>query len=117
MREPNARNAHPTGRLRKERTMAEGAAAATQGNSFVAELEASNLHPLWDRYQRITPIKPQPRDAPFLWRWRDIEPFLHRAVGEVSINDIERRALIMAHPAFGAETTTTSTLLAAFTVL
>ena len=95
--------------------MAEGAAAATQGNSFVAELEASNLHPLWDRYQRITPIKPQPRDAPFLWRWRDIEPFLHRAVGEVSINDIERRALIMAHPAFGAETTTTSTLLACAT--
>src|SRR4051794_14554022 len=71
--ELNARNAHPTGRLRKERTMAESAAAATQGNSFVAELEASNLHPLWDRYQRITPIKPQPRDAPFLWRWRDIE--------------------------------------------
>ena len=97
--------------------MAEGAAAAKQGNSFVAELEASNLHPLWDRYQRITPIKPQARDAPFLWRWRDIEPFLHRSVGEVSINDIERRALIMAHPAFGAETTTTSTLLAAFTVL
>ena len=84
---------------------------------FVAELEAHNLHPLWDRYQRITPIKPQPKDAPFHWRWRDIEPFLHRSVGEVSINDIERRALIMAHPAFGSETTTTSTLLAAFTVL
>src|SRR4051812_49485867 len=91
--------------------MADTATATSQGNSFVAELEASNLHPLWDRYQRITPIKPQPKDAPFLWRWRDIEPFLHRAVGEVSINDIERRALIMAHPAFGAETTTTSTLL------
>src|SRR5262249_44412149 len=75
------------------------------------------LHPLWDRYQRITPIKPQPPDAPFIWRWRDVEPLLQRSVGEVSINDIERRALIMAHPAFGAETTTTSTLLAAFTVL
>jgi gentisate 1,2-dioxygenase len=97
--------------------MADTATATSQGNSFVAELEAGNLHPLWDRYQRITPIEPQPRDAPFLWRWRDIEPFLHRSVGEVSINDIERRALIMAHPAFGAETTTTSTLLAAFTVL
>jgi gentisate 1,2-dioxygenase len=84
---------------------------------FVAELEAHNLHPLWDRYQRITPMTPRPADAPFHWRWRDIEPFLHRSVGEVSINDIERRALIMAHPAFGAETTTTSTLLGAFTVL
>ena len=27
----------------------------------VAELEASHLHPLWDRYPQITPIKPQPR--------------------------------------------------------
>jgi gentisate 1,2-dioxygenase len=97
--------------------MADTAVAAKQGSAFVAELEANHLHPLWDRYQRITPIKPQAPDAPFLWRWRDVEPFLHRSVGEVSINDIERRALIMAHPAFGAETTTTSTLLAAFTVL
>src|SRR5262249_23769050 len=97
--------------------MADIATAATEASPFVAELEAKNLHPLWDRYQRITPIKPQPPDTPFLWRWREVEPLLQRSVGEVSINDIERRALIMAHPAFGAETTTTSTLLAAFTVL
>ncbi len=97
--------------------MADVATTAPQAAPFVAELEAKHLHPLWDRYQRITPVRPQPRDAPFVWRWRDIEPFLHRSVGEVSINDIERRALIMAHPAFGADTTTTSTLLAAFTVL
>jgi gentisate 1,2-dioxygenase len=97
--------------------METAAAVALERSSFVAELEAKHLHPLWDRYQRITPIKPNAQDAPYLWRWRDVEPFLHRAVAEVSINDIERRALIMAHPAFGAETTTTSTLLAAFTVL
>jgi gentisate 1,2-dioxygenase len=97
-------------------TMAEPA-RATQRTSFVSELEASHLHPLWDRYQRITPIKPQAPDAPFIWHWREVEPYLHRSVGEVSINDIERRALIMAHPVFGQETTTTSTLLAAFTVL
>jgi len=97
--------------------MADIATVATEASPFVAELESKNLHPLWDRYQRITPIKPQPQDAPFLWRWREVEPLLQRSVGEVSINDIERRALIMAHPAFGAETTTTSTLLAAFTVL
>jgi gentisate 1,2-dioxygenase len=84
---------------------------------FVAALEAANLHPLWDRYQRITPIRPQPTDAPFIWRWRDVEPFLDQAVDEVAINDIERRALILAHPAFGNDTTTTSTMLAAFTVL
>jgi gentisate 1,2-dioxygenase len=84
---------------------------------FVRALAAANLHPLWDRYQRITPIRPQAKDAPFIWRWRDIEAFLHQSVEEVAINDIERRALILAHPAFGDDTTTTSTMLAAFTVL
>jgi gentisate 1,2-dioxygenase len=90
---------------------------ATAQPPFVAALAAKNLHPLWDRYQRITPVRPQAKDTPFLWRWRDVEPFLHQSVTEVAINDIERRALILAHPAFGDDTTTTSTLLAAFTVL
>jgi gentisate 1,2-dioxygenase len=92
-------------------------ASTSRDSAFVQRLEAANLHPLWDRYKRITPMRPQPQDAPFVWRWKDIEGFLHQSVGEVSINDIERRALIMAHPAFGNDTTTTSTLLAAFTVL
>src|SRR5262249_13034511 len=62
-------------------TMAHIATAATGASPFVAELESKNLHPLWDRYQRITPIKPQPPDAPFIWRWREVEPLLQRSVG------------------------------------
>jgi gentisate 1,2-dioxygenase len=84
---------------------------------FVAELEAANLHPLWDRFRKITPVKPQPPDAGMIWRWRDIEPLADRAVGAVPIDDVERRALILVNPAFGGETVTTSNLIAAFTVL
>jgi len=51
------------------------------------------------------------------WRWRDIEPFTGRAAKEVAIEDVERRALILANPAFGGETVTTHNLIAAFTVL
>jgi gentisate 1,2-dioxygenase len=84
---------------------------------FVAELEAANLHPLWDRFRKITPVKPQAKDPPLLWRWSEIAPFADRAVGEVPIDDVERRALILVNPAFGGETITTSNLIAAFTVL
>ena len=86
-------------------------------NPFVAELEAANLHPLWDRFRKLTPIRPQPTDAPLIWRWKDIEPFAERAVDEVAIGDVERRALILVNPAFAGETVTTSNLIAAFTVL
>lgn len=96
--------------------MADVAAAAKQSD-FVARLEAANLHPLWDRFRTLTPVKPQAKDPPFIWRWRDIEPFTERAVSEVPIDDVERRALILVNPAFGGETVTTDNLIAAFTVL
>src|SRR5262249_7522783 len=92
-------------------------AAGAGDTSFVAQLEAANLHPLWDRFKKITPVRPQPRDAPLIWRWKDIEPYAERAVGEVAIDDVERRGLILVNPAFAGETVTTSNLIAAFTVL
>ena len=89
--------------------MADVAVAAKPGD-FVAELEAANLHPLWDRFRTLTPVKPQAKDPPLIWRWRDIEPFTKRAGAEVSIDDVERRALILVNPAFAGETVTTSNL-------
>ena len=85
--------------------------------ALIATLGAKNFHPLWDRYKKITPLHPRPKDSTFLWRWRDVEPLTARAAAEVPIEDVERRAIIMVNPAFGGETVTTSNLLAAFTVL
>jgi gentisate 1,2-dioxygenase len=101
-----------------KRMAAEPARTAPAGpSSFVAELEAANLHPLWDRFRTLTPVRPQPRDAPLIWRWQDVEKYAERAAGEVVIDDVERRALILVNPAFAGETVTTSNLIAAFTVL
>ena len=86
-------------------------------SALIEALEQSRIHPLWDRYKRITPVAPQAKDAPMHWRWRDIEPFTERAAREVGIEDVERRALILANPAFGGDTVTTQNLIGAFTVL
>jgi len=84
---------------------------------LIADLERRNFHPVWDRFKKITPLHPKALDAPHIWHWRDIEPLLDRAVAEVPIEDVERRAIIMVNPAFGGETVTTGSLIAAFTVL
>ncbi|MDE0333364.1 MAG: cupin domain-containing protein, partial [Defluviicoccus sp.] len=84
---------------------------------LIETLEAARIHPLWDRYKKITPVLPDAPDGAAVWRWREIEPFAERAAREVAVEDIERRALILAHPAFGGETVTTTDLIAAFTVL
>ena len=87
--------------------MADAAVTTKPKSDFVAQLEAANLHPLWDRFRTLTPVKPQAKDPPLLWRWKDIEPFTERAVSEVAIDDVERRALILVNSAFGGETVTT----------
>ncbi|MFO1364389.1 MAG: cupin domain-containing protein [Burkholderiales bacterium] len=84
---------------------------------LIRTLEAADYHPLWDRYKRITPVAPRSRDLPMHWRWREFEPLAERAAKEVPIEDVERRALIMANPAFGGDTVTTSNLIGAFTIL
>ena len=94
-----------------------GTNQAATDQAFLARLEAAHLHPLWDRFRTLTPVKPQAGDPPMLWRWRDIEPLANASVGEVAIDDVERRALILVNPAFGGQTVTTSNLIAAFTVL
>ena len=66
---------------------------------LIASLEAAHYHPLWDRYKRITPVAPRERDQPMHWPWRDFEPLASRAAKEVPIEDVERRAIIMANPA------------------
>src|SRR4029078_12633504 len=82
---------------------------------LISDLERANIHPLWDRYKRITPVAPRPKDAPMHWRWRNVEPFTERAAREVGIEDVERRALILTNPAFGGETVTTQKLNGAVT--
>ena len=91
--------------------------AARPDAALIAALEAAQIHPLWDRYKAITPMAPAAKDAPYHWRWRDIEALGHRAAEEVPVEDVERRAIIMAHPAFGGATVSTSNLIGAFTVL
>ncbi|MGH7003522.1 MAG: cupin domain-containing protein, partial [Alphaproteobacteria bacterium] len=90
-------------------------ARARPDAGLIAALEGAQIHPLWDRYKSITPIAPSAKDVPYHWRWRDIEPLANRAAKEVPVEHIERRAIIMAHPAFGGATVSTSNLIGAFT--
>ena len=92
-------------------------AVAAKPSDFVAELEAANLHPLWDRFRTLTPVKPQAKDPPLIWRWRDIEPFTKRAgVGGI---DRRRRAARPdpGQPGLRRRDGDDSNLIAAFTVL
>ena len=92
-------------------------AAERTDASLIAALAEIHYQPLWDRYQRITPLAPSASDGAFHWPWREIEKLTGRAGVEVGLEDAERRAVIMCHPAFNGEIATTSNLISAFTLL
>ncbi len=76
---------------------------------LTSALAAAQAQPLWDRYQRVTRREPSAPDAPWCWPWAEMEPLIARAIREVSMDDAERRVLLLTHPAFkGAATTTTN---------
>ncbi len=88
-----------------------------QDGTLISDLEEINFQPLWDRFQTLAPINPGAKDKAFIWKWDDIEPLTQRAGNEVAMEDAERRAVIMCHPAFDGKIETTSNLISAFTVL
>lgn len=77
---------------------------------LIAELAACHAQPLWDRYQRIATREPRACDTPLAWAWRDMLPLIERASREVSMEDAERRVLLLTHPAFGGAPVTTTNL-------
>jgi gentisate 1,2-dioxygenase len=84
---------------------------------LVADMGASNLQPLWDRYRRLVTREPKPTDPPMLWRWSELQTFVQRAAQTVAMADAERRVLILANPAFRGEAVTTHNLIGALQIL
>ena len=97
--------------------MADAAAAAKQGSDFVAQLERRTCIRCGIASARSRRSSPRPRTRRCSGAGRTSSRSPSARCREVAIDDVERRALILANPAFGGETVTTRNLIAAFTVL
>src|SRR5947208_668286 len=77
----------------------------------------ANLQPLWVHFRQLGSLQPDRMEAPMLWRWADIEPAVACAAAEISMEDAERRVLILNNPAFSPKIQTTGNLIGAVQVL
>lgn len=84
---------------------------------FLAAMEKTAIQPLWDRYHKILTTEPHAPDRAWLWRWRELQGFIERAANDVSMDDAERRVLMLANPAFGGKPWTTTNLFAGIQIL
>jgi len=84
---------------------------------FFGEMEAANLAPLWDRYAKLNIAEPVPRDPGLHYKWETLLPLIDRASSEVSVEEAERRVLMLLNPAFKGPPATTTGLFGAIQIL
>lgn len=84
---------------------------------LIAALAAVGSQPLWDRFKTLMTREPKAPDQPFIWPWASMSPLVDRALAEVSMDDAERRVLLLANPAFEGKVKTTTNLNAAIQIL
>ena len=88
--------------------------------SLYTDVAHKNMFPFWAtsadvEHDEIKQLMGTARAVPFLWSCADdIEPILHRAVELVTMDDSERRSLILVNPGLAPRRATVSTMYTAY---
>lgn len=88
---------------------------ATIGNNIAsayAELEQLGAAPLWQFYGNLFPAEPKSRAIPFHWRYKEFRRSIDFFTGIMSLQEAERRVLMMVNPGLKDPPATLSTLFA-----
>jgi gentisate 1,2-dioxygenase len=81
---------------------------------------AKNMFPFWAtsadvEHDEVKQLLATPKAIPYLWRCaEDIEPILNRAVDLVTMDDSERRSLVLVNPGLAPRRATVSTMYTAY---
>lgn len=80
--------------------------------SAYEELEKLSAAPLWRFYGNLFPAEPRSTAIPFLWRYREFRRNIDFFSGVMSLEEAERRVLMMVNPGLKDPPATLSTLFA-----
>lgn len=86
--------------------------APDSADRLIHELSAHNTNtlPLWAQMTKLNPPEPNPRCTPYIWRYKDIRPYLLRAGELITEKQAERRVLMLVNPARNEAPYTTDTI-------
>jgi gentisate 1,2-dioxygenase len=87
--------------------------------SLYDDLTAKNMFPFWATSQsvdhdEVKQLMASPKAIPFVWKYSDIEPLLQRAARLVTMDDSERRSLILVNPGLAPKRASVSTMYTAY---
>jgi gentisate 1,2-dioxygenase len=73
--------------------------------------------PLWKYYEGLFPREPVSRAVPFLWRYAELRPQLFHFVDTLSLEEAERRVLMLVNPGLQEPRATLATIFAGLQII
>jgi len=92
------------------------AGSATR-EDFYGRIGAHNLKPLWEVLRGQLTAEPSPPETAVLWRYHDVRPFLLEAARLISVEEADRRVLVLENPALPGKTRATQSLYAGLQII
>ena len=83
------------------------------------DLYSKNMFPFWATsegvdHDEVKQLMATSKAVPFVWKYSDIEPLLQRAAQLVTMDDSERRSLILCNPGLSPKRASVSTMYTAY---
>jgi gentisate 1,2-dioxygenase len=80
--------------------------------AYYRDLERYSAAPLWTVLHQLLSPEPRPRAVPYLWRWAEMRPQVHRAGELIDAVQAERRVVMLLNPGLPGACAITGTLYA-----
>ena len=85
--------------------------------AYYSRIEEQNLAPLWERISTLVRPSPRPAAQPFRWQYAMIRPHLLAAGSLLSVEEAERRVLVLENPGIPGQSQITGSLYAGLQLL
>lgn len=90
-------------------------------DALYARLDAQNFAPYWavdpdNEHDEDGQVLKSPKAEPYIWKYSDIEPILNEAVELITMEDSERRSLVLVNPGLAPVRATVTSLYIAYRI-
>ena len=86
--------------------------ASPERQAFYQKLDQIDTAPLWEVLNRLVMPEPQPAIVPALWKYDDVRPLLMEAGRLLTVQEAERRVLVLENPGIRGMSQITQSLYA-----
>ncbi|HKV54482.1 MAG TPA: cupin domain-containing protein, partial [Candidatus Binataceae bacterium] len=84
---------------------------------FYGRIATRNLKPLWEVLRGQLTAEPRPTEVPVLWHYNEVRPLLLEAARLITVEEADRRVLVLENPALPGRTRATQSLYAGLQIV